>query len=79
MRIAHGINFKSNPIFITAADPALPNLNFSASGYRLFVGNQACHYFDNPVILQGLLTHPLPFRDLEMAIAMGKRVGSMKG
>jgi hypothetical protein len=79
MRIAHEVDFESDPIFMIGVNCGPPNLDFCAPGFYLPVEDQVCHHFDNPVILQGLPAYRRPFGAAELAVAMGKRAGSMKG
>ena len=69
MRITHATAFESDLMFMAVVDYRPPNLDFGASWYHLFVGNQVYHYFDNPVILQGLLARPYAFGGSEAAVA----------
>ena len=79
MRITHATAFESSLMFMAVVVCRPPNLDFGASWYHLFVGNQVYHYFDNPVILQGLLTPRYTFGGSEVAVAMGTRAGPVKG
>ena len=79
MRIAHEIDFESDPIFMIGVSCGPPNLDFRVPWFYLAVEDPVCHHFDNPVILQGLTAHCWSFGGAELAMAMGKRAGSMKG